>query len=80
VKPDALTTTYQTVRTYATSHGYEPDDCATATSPRTQTCRSLAPQPPSDPDREPSQVEAATGWSIKEFVRTARRYRTVQII
>lgn len=24
-------------------------------------------------------VEAATGWSIKRFVRTARRYRTVQI-
>ncbi len=24
-------------------------------------------------------VETATGWSIKRFVRTARRYRTVQI-
>jgi len=24
-------------------------------------------------------VESATGWSIKKFVRTARRYRTVQI-
>ncbi len=24
-------------------------------------------------------VEAATGWSIKRFVRTARRYRIVQI-
>lgn len=24
-------------------------------------------------------VEAATGWSIKRFVRTARRYRTVQV-
>jgi hypothetical protein len=24
-------------------------------------------------------LEAATGWSIKKFVRTARRYRTVQI-
>ncbi len=24
-------------------------------------------------------IEAATGWSIKRFVRTARRYRTVQI-
>ncbi len=24
-------------------------------------------------------VEDATGWSIKKFVRTARRYRTVQI-
>jgi transposase len=24
-------------------------------------------------------VENATGWSIKRFVRTARRYRTVQI-
>ena len=24
-------------------------------------------------------VEAATGWSIKRFVRTARRYRTVHI-
>jgi hypothetical protein len=25
------------------------------------------------------RVEDATGWSIKKFVRTARRYRTVQI-
>lgn len=24
-------------------------------------------------------IEASTGWSIKRFVRTARRYRTVQI-
>jgi hypothetical protein len=24
-------------------------------------------------------VEASTGWSIKKFVRTTRRYRTVQI-
>jgi hypothetical protein len=24
-------------------------------------------------------IEAATGWSIKKFVRTARRYRTIQI-
>jgi hypothetical protein len=24
-------------------------------------------------------IEAETGWSIKEFVRTARRYRTVTI-
>ena len=24
-------------------------------------------------------IEARTGWSIKKFVRTARRYRTVQI-
>jgi len=24
-------------------------------------------------------VETRTGWSIKKFVRTARRYRTVQI-
>jgi hypothetical protein len=24
-------------------------------------------------------VENATGWSIKRFVRTARRYRTIQI-
>lgn len=24
-------------------------------------------------------VEASTGWSIKKFVRTARRYRAVQI-
>ena len=24
-------------------------------------------------------VEAQTGWSIKKFVRTARRYRTVTI-
>jgi hypothetical protein len=24
-------------------------------------------------------IEAATGWSIKRFVRTARRYRTIQI-
>jgi hypothetical protein len=24
-------------------------------------------------------VEDRTGWSIKKFVRTARRYRTVQI-
>jgi transposase len=24
-------------------------------------------------------VETTTGWSIKQFVRTARRYRTVQI-
>jgi transposase len=24
-------------------------------------------------------IEEATGWSIKQFVRTARRYRTVQI-
>src|SRR4051794_5364535 len=24
-------------------------------------------------------IEDATGWSIKKFVRTARRYRTVQI-
>lgn len=23
-------------------------------------------------------IETATGWSIKKFVRTARRYRTVQ--
>jgi hypothetical protein len=24
-------------------------------------------------------IESQTGWSIKRFVRTARRYRTVQI-
>jgi hypothetical protein len=24
-------------------------------------------------------IETRTGWSIKKFVRTARRYRTVQI-
>ena len=24
-------------------------------------------------------IERQTGWSIKKFVRTARRYRTVQI-
>ena len=24
-------------------------------------------------------VEARTGWSIKQFVRTARRYRTIQV-
>ena len=24
-------------------------------------------------------IEARTGWSIKKFVRTARRYRTVEI-
>ncbi len=24
-------------------------------------------------------IEAQTGWSIKKFVRTARRYRTVRI-
>ena len=24
-------------------------------------------------------IEQATGWSIKKFVRTARRYRTIQI-
>lgn len=24
-------------------------------------------------------IEARTGWSIKKFVQTARRYRTVQI-
>jgi hypothetical protein len=24
-------------------------------------------------------VEDRTGWSIREFVRTARRYRTVQV-
>jgi hypothetical protein len=24
-------------------------------------------------------IEAQTGWSIKKFVRTARRYRNVQI-
>ena len=24
-------------------------------------------------------IETQTGWSIKKFVRTARRYRTVQI-
>jgi transposase len=24
-------------------------------------------------------LEATTGWSVKKFVRTARRYRTVQI-
>jgi hypothetical protein len=24
-------------------------------------------------------IEHQTGWSIKQFVRTARRYRTVQI-
>jgi hypothetical protein len=24
-------------------------------------------------------IERRTGWSIKKFVRTARRYRTVQI-
>ena len=24
-------------------------------------------------------IEARTGWSIKRFVRTARRYRTIQI-
>ena len=24
-------------------------------------------------------VEAETGWSIKKFVRTARRYRTIEI-
>ena len=25
-------------------------------------------------------IEAKTGWSIKKFVRTARRYRTIQIL
>jgi hypothetical protein len=25
------------------------------------------------------RIEHQTGWSIKKFVRTARRYRTVQI-
>jgi hypothetical protein len=24
-------------------------------------------------------IEATTGWSIRKFVKTARRYRTVQI-
>ena len=24
-------------------------------------------------------IEARTGWSIRKFVRTARRYRTIQI-
>jgi hypothetical protein len=24
-------------------------------------------------------IEAATGWSIRRFVRTAHRYRTIQI-
>ena len=24
-------------------------------------------------------IEAATGWSIRRFVRTARRYKTIQI-
>jgi hypothetical protein len=24
-------------------------------------------------------IEATTGWSIRKFVRTARRYRTIQI-
>ena len=24
-------------------------------------------------------IEDATGWSIKKFVKTARRYRTIQI-
>jgi hypothetical protein len=24
-------------------------------------------------------IEARTGWSIKKFVRTARRYRTIQV-
>jgi hypothetical protein len=24
-------------------------------------------------------IETATGWSIRRFVRTARRYRTIQI-
>jgi hypothetical protein len=24
-------------------------------------------------------IEAETGWSIKKFVRTARRYRTIEI-
>jgi hypothetical protein len=24
-------------------------------------------------------IEAATGWSIRRFVKTARRYRTIQI-
>jgi len=24
-------------------------------------------------------IEAQTGWSIKKFVRTARRYRTIEI-
>ena len=24
-------------------------------------------------------IEARTGWSIKKFVRTARRYRTIEI-
>ena len=24
-------------------------------------------------------IEATTGWSIKRFVRTARRYRTIEI-
>ena len=27
----------------------------------------------------PLRIEHQTGWSIKKFVRTARRYRTVQI-
>ena len=25
------------------------------------------------------RIEHATGWSIRKFVRTARRYRTIQI-
>ncbi len=24
-------------------------------------------------------IEEATGWSIKKFIRTARRYRTIEI-
>ena len=28
---------------------------------------------------ETVQIETQTGWSIKKFVRTARRYRTVKI-
>lgn len=30
-------------------------------------------------DRATSLIQARTGWSIKRFARTARRYRTMRI-
>ena len=43
----------------------------------TQRCS----QPAGQPDRviEPHRIEERTGWSIRKFVRTTRRYKTIQI-
>jgi len=54
------------------------------------TCRPAGPPPQTRPDRShltivfaalavSRRIENQTGWTIRKFVGTARRYRTIQI-